>query len=166
MSRSRWLLLAVALAALVTHASVPVAALPRGGEQTVDEALLCQKLDACFAGARSTTDERARDAYVEQLSFLVLAAGSQARGSERLDATFAQIQREAPTLAVPRFAMSPADLERLLRGMAAGDRDDTAYATYRRRARTISELIADAKRAITQRSGFAFDPTVKPTRSQ
>jgi hypothetical protein len=106
------------------------------------------------------------DIHLERLSYLVLVAGSHARGSKRLDAVFSRIQNESPTLVVPRFVMTPAELQKLLDDMAADNVDELSYAAYRRKVRCILELIADAKSQITGRSGFEFDPSVRVIRTQ
>ena len=46
------------------------------------------------------------------------------------------------------------------------DANDLVYSSYQRTVRCMSELIADAKIAITHRSGFAFDPSVRVIRAQ
>jgi hypothetical protein len=128
----------------------------------MDENQLCQKLEDCYKSVKSAGKEKGQafDIYVEELSYLVLVAGTHASGSERLDAVLSTIQKESPTLAVPRFVMTPAELEKFIAGMATDDANDQVLWAYRKKLRYMSEWIAQAKDAITARSGFKFDPSV------
>lgn len=134
----------------------------------MDEDVLCKKLEDVYADVRSieAAKGKAFDLYVERLSYLVVAAGRRSSGSKRLDAILSRVQKETPTLVVPRHVMTPAELEKLLDAMATEGEGDPAYSAYQKRSRTISELIAEAKKAITARSGFKFDPSVRVIRSQ
>ncbi|NRA00651.1 MAG: hypothetical protein HRU01_29545 [Myxococcales bacterium] len=134
----------------------------------MDEEMLCRKLEDRYEQIVSLAGERGKafDIHVEWLSYLVLVAGSRSNGSDRLDNIFSAIQKQSPTLAVPRYVMSPGELEEFIDDLAADDPNDLAYSAYRRKARSMSELIANAKKSITRRSGFAFDPSVPVVRSQ
>ncbi|MFC1602774.1 hypothetical protein ACFL3U_04340 [Pseudomonadota bacterium] len=128
----------------------------------MDEDQLCLKLEDSYKSVQSVEKEKGKvfNIYVEKLSYLVLVASSHSYGSQCLDAVFSKIQKESPTLVVPHFIMTPTELERFIEDMSTDDTNDLAYSVYQRKVRTISELIADAKKAITQRSGFMFDPSV------
>ena len=134
----------------------------------MDEDQLCQKLEDCYKRIKSVEKEKGKvfEIYVEQLSYLVLVAGGHSNGSTRLDEVFSTIQKESPTLGVPRFVMTPEELATFIDDMANDDADDLVYSGYQRKVRSISELIADAKKAITRRSRFMFDPTVPVIRAQ
>ena len=138
------------------------------GGKRMDEGLLCQKLEDCYKSVRSAQKEKGKvfDIYVEELSYLVLVAGGHARGSKRLDAIFSKIQKESPTLAVPRFVMTPTELEKFIAAMAHDGPNDHVYLAYRKRLRYMSEWIAEAKGVITRRSGFKFDPSVPVIHAQ
>jgi len=138
-------------------------------ERCMDEKQLCQKLEDCYKSVKSVEKEKGHvlfDIYVEKLSYLVLVASAHAHGSKQLDAIFSRIQKESPTLVVPRFVMTSAELEKFIDDMAADDANDLVYSAYRRRVRTMSEWIHGAKMAITERSGFKFDPSVPVIYSQ
>lgn len=137
-------------------------------EKCMDENQLCRKLEDCYKSIKSVEKEKghAFDIYVERLSYLVLVAGAHAHGSSQLDAIFSRIQKESPTLVVPRFVMTPAELEKFMDDMATDDPDDLVYSAYRRKVRTMSEWIHGAKMAITERTGFKFDPSVPVIYSQ
>jgi hypothetical protein len=140
---------------------------PAVESKPMDELLLCRNLAESYKSIESTNQaDKAYDIHVERLSYLVLVAGRRSRGSRCLDEIFTKIQKESPTLVVPRFVMTPAELEKFLDAVADDGEDDQTYAAYRRKARTISELIMDAKQAITERSGFKFDPSVQVIRAQ
>ncbi len=134
----------------------------------MDENQLCQKLEDCYKSIKSAEKEKGQvfDIYVEKLSYLVLVAGAHACGSERLDAVFSRIQKESPTLIVPRFVMTPAELDKFIDGMATDDPNVPAFAVYQNKLRYMSEWIAQAKQAITARSGFKFDPSVSVIHAQ
>ncbi len=137
-------------------------------KKRMDENQLCQKLEDCYKSVKSVEKEKGQvfDIYVERLSYLVLVAGTHSSGSERLDAVFSRIQKESPTLVVPRFVMTPAELEKFIDDMATDDANDYVYSAYLRKLRYMSEWIAQAKQAITQRSGFKFDPSVSVIHAQ
>ena len=162
------ILTTIALTASLLCAALSATALPTGDVKSMDEDELCRKLEDCYESVKSVEQERGKvfDIHREKLSYLVVVAGSRARGSKRLDAVFSRIQNESPTLVVPRFVMTPAELQKLIDDMAADGADDLSYAAYRRKVRCISELIADAKNQITRRSGFKFDPSVRVIRTQ
>ncbi len=69
-------------------------------------------------------------------------------------------------LVVPCHVMTPDELEALVSGMANDDAGDRVYSMHRGRLRYMSEWIAQAKQAVTKRSGFKFDPTVRAIRAQ
>jgi hypothetical protein len=156
-------LIALSLCAVLV-AVVPHAEDGRG----MDENQLSQKLEDAYTSVKSAENEQGKafDIYVEQLSYLVMVAGSRSSGSDQLDEVFGKIQKESPTLVVPRFVMTPAELETFIGDIASDDANDLAYSTYQRRVRTMSEWIQEAKHAITIRSGFEFDPSVKVVHSQ
>ncbi len=158
----------IGLTALCLGAALSATALPPGDGKRMDEDQLCQKLEDCYQSVKSVEQEKGKvfDIHVERLSYLVLVAGIHASGSKRLDAVFTRIQKESPTLVVPRFVMTPVELEKLIDDMASDDANDLAYSAYRKKVRSISEWIADAKKAITQRSGFRFDPSAPVIRAQ
>ncbi|MBX9788007.1 MAG: hypothetical protein K2Y37_03760 [Pirellulales bacterium] len=162
------ILTTIALTAGGLWAAFSARAVPTGDVKRMDEELLCRKLEACYESVKSLEQERGKvfDIQMEKLSYLVVVAGSRARGSKRLDAVFSRIQNESPTLVVPRFVMTPAELQNLIDAMAADDADELSFAAYQRKVRTISELIAAAKNQITPRSGFKFDPSVRVIRTQ
>jgi len=129
----------------------------------MDEGLLCQKLEDCYKSVQSVEKDKGAvfDIYVERLSYLVLVAGTYSSGSKRLDAILSRIQKESLTLAVPRSVMTPAELDKFIAGMVTDDASDRVYTAYRDKFRYMSQWIDQAKRAITGRSGFKFDPSVK-----
>jgi hypothetical protein len=129
---------------------------------------LSQKIEDVYEIVESLKKEKGMvfDLQLERLSYLVIAAGSHSAGSNRLDAIFSRIQKESPTLVVPRFVMSPAELGRFIDDLALNDPDDLVYSAYRLKVLTISEVIAKAKNAITQRCGFMFDPSAQIIRTQ
>jgi hypothetical protein len=131
-------------------------------KKSMDENQLCQKLEDCYKDVKFVEKEKgqALDFYVEKLSYLVLVAGNRSCGSTRLDAVFTKIQKTSPTLVVPRFVMTPAELEKFIDDMATDDPNVPAFSAYRIKLRYLSEWIALAKKEITQRSGFKFDPSV------
>ncbi len=131
-------------------------------KKRMDENQLCQKLEDCYKSIRPVEKEEGKvfDIYVERLSYLVLVAGTHARGSKRLDAILSKIQKESPALPVPRFVMTPVELEKFIAGMANDDAKDYVYSAYLTKLRYMSEWIHQAKKAITRRSGFKFDPSV------
>lgn len=137
-------------------------------KKRVDESQLCRKLEECYKNVKSVEKEKGQvfDIYVERLSYLVLVVGAYSSGSERLDAVLSRIQKESPALPVPRFVMTPAELERLISGMATDDANDHEYSAYLRKLRYMSEWIDQAKQAITARSGFKFDPSVSVIHAQ
>ena len=138
-------------------------------ENRVNEDQLCQKLEDCYKSVKSVDKkkyDRAFDIYVERLSYLVLVAGTHSSGSKRLDAVFSAIQKESPTLFVPRFITTPAKLEKFIDDMASDDAKDYTFSAYLRKARTMSQWIDLAKQAITARGGFKFDPSVSVIYSQ
>ena len=149
-------------------AALSATALPAGDGKRMDEDQLCRKLEDCYKSVKSVEKEKGKvfDIHVERLSYLVLVAGSRSSGSKRLDAVFSRIQKESPTLVVPRFVMTPAELEKFIDDMATDDANDLVYSAYRRKVRCVSELIADAKKSITRRSGFMFDPSVRVIHTQ
>jgi|LakMenEpi03Aug12_release.lakeMendotaPanAssembly.Ray.scaffolds.fasta_scaffold246533_3 hypothetical protein len=134
----------------------------------MDEERLCLKLEDCYMSAKLAEKDKGNllDIHVERLSYLVLLAGNCSRGSERLDAILSRIQRESPTLAVPRFVMTPAELEGFIDDMGSDDANDLVYSAYRKKVRTMSEWIDQAKNAIARRTGFKFDPSVRVIRGQ
>ena len=163
-----WIVKTITLSALCLCAALSATALSAGDDKHMDEDQLCRKLEDCFQSVKSVEQERGKvfDIHVERLSYLVLVAGSRASGSKCLDAVFSKIQKESPTLVVPRFVVTPDELEKFIDDMATDDANDLVYSAYRRKVRTMSEFIADAKQAITQRSGFTFDPSVRAIRTQ
>ena len=155
------------MAACLCVAALSMACLQKE-EKCMDEKQLCQKLEDCYKSIKSVEKEKGKvfDIYVEKLSYLVLVAGTHARGSKQLDAIFSRIQKESPTLVVPRFVMTPAELEKFIDDMATDDGKDLVYSAYRRKVRTMSEWIHGAKMAITERSGYEFDQSVLVIYSQ
>jgi hypothetical protein len=168
MVQRAFILTTIVLTASWLGAALTATALPTGDAKNMDEDALCRKLEDCYESVKSVEQEKGKvfDIHRERLSYLVLVAGNHARGSKRLDAAFSRIQNESPTLVVPRFVMTPTELQKLIDDMAADGADDLSYAAYRRKVRCISELIADAKSQITGRSGFKFDPSVRVIRTQ
>ena len=158
----------IGFAAWCLLAALSTTALRAADTKHMNEDQLCRKLEDCYQSVKSAQNNRdqAFDIYVEKLSYLVLVAGSHASGSKCLDAIFSKIQKESPTLSVPRFVMTPAESEKFIDDMAGDDANDLVYSAYRRRARSISELIAQAKSEITRRSGYEFDPSVQVIRAQ
>jgi hypothetical protein len=149
--------------------NVTLAAPPEEGHKTgnrvrMDEDRLCQKLEDCYETVKLQEKLRgpAFDMHVELLSYLVLVAGTHASGSKRLDAVFSRIQKESPRLLVPHHVMTPAELEQFIDRLAARESNALFPAT----PRFMSQWIAQAKEAITARSGFQFDPSVKVIYSQ
>ncbi len=132
------------------------------GNELMNEDQLCERIEEAYKNIKSVQKgyERARDQYVERLSYLVLVAGAYSNGSKRLDAIFSRIQKETPTIVVPRYVMTPSELEILIAEMAKDDTKGYAFSAYLRKLRYMSEFINQAKVAITKRSGFQFDPSV------
>lgn len=139
-------------------------------QKSMTEDQLCQRIEDCYAGIRllerNKGNGRVIDFHAEKLSYLVLAARMHACGSERLDAILTRIQRESPTLAVPRFVITPTDLEKLITAMATDDASNRVYLDYQKKLRYMSEWIAEAKSDITKRSGFAFDRSAPVRQAQ
>jgi hypothetical protein len=157
----------IGLTVLCLFAMLPIVVSANDARRMNDEQLVA-KLEDAYKSVKSVEKEKGKvfDIHVERLSYLVLVAGRHSNGSKRLDAIFSKIQKESPTLVVPRFVMNPAELESFIADMAVDDANDQVYSAYRRKVRTMSELIADAKQAITRRSGFIFDPSVQVIRTQ
>src|SRR6516162_201804 len=95
------------VAASCLGAALLATALPTGDGKRMDEDEICRKLEDCYKSVKSAEREKDKhkvfDIEVERLAYLVLVAGSRANGSRRLDAIFTTIQKESPTLVVPRF---------------------------------------------------------------
>lgn len=158
----------IALIVLCLCVTLPASVLLAGEGKRMDENQLCRKLEDSYKSVKLVEKEKGKifDIHVEKLSYLVLVAGSYSYGSKCLDTVFSRIQKESPALVVPRFVMTPAELERFIDDIAHNDDNDLVYSAYQRKTRYLSELIADAKKAITRRSGFKFDPSVRVIHSQ
>ena len=132
----------------------------------MDEDQLCQKLEKTYKHILSVKDKQLYNMYIERLSYLVLVAGAYSHGSNRLDVIFSKIQNNAPGLVAPRYVMTPSEVEKFIADMAKDDAADYAFGSYLLKVRLMTELIHRAKKEITQRSGFKFDPSVKVIRAQ